>query len=235
MFFPYRDDNPRQRFPLVTVCLMVANVLIQVYQATMSPERAGVFLRQTGAIPWEISHLTDLVRWPDHPVALLPIPLTLISSMFVHGGWLHLVSNLWYLWIFGDNVEDSMGHLRFVLFYLLAGLAAALLQILVDPGSTVPTVGASGAIAGVLGAYLLLFPRARIQCLIFVFILITTVEVRAYLVLGFWFVIQVARGFTEGSVTTVAWFAHIGGFVAGLILIKLFVRQRPSAPWREEA
>ena len=127
-----------------------------------------------------------------------------------------------------------MGHLRFVLFYLLAGLAASLLQVLVGPGSTVPTVGASGAIAGVLGAYLLLYPRARIQCLIFVFILITTVEVPAFGVLGFWFVIQLLRGFTEGSVSGVAWFAHIGGFVAGLALIKLFVRQRTGGSWREE-
>ena len=234
MFFPYRDDIPRERFPLVTVGLMVVNVLVQIYQATMSPERVGVFLRQTGAIPCEISHLTDLVRWPDQPAALLPIPLTLLSAMFVHGGWLHLISNLWYLWLFGDNVEDSMGHLRFVLFYLLAGLAASLLQVLVGPGSTVPTVGASGAIAGVLGAYLLLYPRARIQCLIFVFILITTVEVPAFGVLGFWFVIQLLRGFTEGSVSGVAWFAHIGGFVAGLALIKLFVRQRTGGSWREE-
>ncbi len=226
MFFPYRDVNPRERFPLVTVALMVINVAVQIYQATMSPERAGVFLRQTGAIPWEISHLTDLVRWPDHPAALLPIPLTLLTSMFVHGGWLHLVSNLWYLWIFGDNVEDSMGHLRFVLFYLLAGVAAALLQIAVEPGSTVPTVGASGAIAGVLGGYMLLYPRARIQCLIFLLIIITTVEVPAYLVLGFWFVIQLLRGFSGGAPGGVAWFAHIGGFVAGLLLIKIFVRPR---------
>ena len=235
MFFPYRDVNPRECFPLVTVGLMLVNVAVQIYQATMSPERAGVFLRQTGAIPWEISHLTDLVRWPDHPAALLPIPLTLLTSMFVHGGWLHLISNLWYLWIFGDNVEDSMGHLRLVLFYLLAGVAAALLQIAVDPGSTVPTVGASGAIAGVLGGYMLLFPRARIQCLIFLFIIITTVEVPAFLVLGFWFIIQLLRGFSEGAPGGVAWFAHIGGFVAGLLLIKLFVRppadRSPGGEW----
>ncbi len=226
MLFPYRDDNPRHGVPWVTLALLVANTLVQIYLATMSAERAAIFMRMAGVIPWEIAHLTDLVRWPDHPAALLPIPLTLVSAMFVHGGWLHLVSNMWYLWIFGDNVEDSMGPVRFVLFYLLSGLAAALLQVVADPSGTVPMVGASGAIAGVLGGYMLLYPRARVRCLLFVFILVTFIDLPAFLVLGFWFVLQLVRGFTEGALSSVAWWAHIGGFVAGFALIKLFAKRR---------
>jgi membrane associated rhomboid family serine protease len=226
MFIPIRDDNPRETFPVVTVALIVVNTLVHLYQATMSPERAAVFLRAAGAIPLEITTLTDIVRFPEHPAALVPIPLTLVTAMFVHGDWLHLVSNMWYLWLFGDNIEDSMGHLRFVVFYLLSGLAAGLLQVAVDAGSPVPMVGASGAIAGILGGYALEFPRARVHCLLFIVIIIQLIEVPAFVVLGLWFVLQLVRGFAADSMSSVAWFAHIGGFVAGLALIKLFVRRR---------
>jgi membrane associated rhomboid family serine protease len=227
VLFPLRDDNPRQTFPLVTIGLIVVNVLVQIYQATMSPERAALFVRAAGAIPLEITTLTDIVRFPDHPTAIVPIPLTLFTAMFVHGGWVHLLSNMWYLWLFGDNVEDSMGHLRFVLFYLLVGLVAGMLQVVVDMRSQIPMVGASGAIAGILGAYALQFPHARVRCLVFIIFIITFIKVPAYFVLGFWFLIQLAQGISAGSLAGVAWFAHIGGFVAGLLLIKLFVHARP--------
>lgn len=195
----------------------------------MSPERAQLFLAAAGAIPLEITNLTDIVRIPDQPEALLPIPLTILSSMFVHGGWVHLISNMWYLWLFGDNVEDSMGHFRFLLFYLLCGLLAAALQIVVDPRSIVPMVGASGAIAGILGAYLFKFPRARVRCLLFVFIFIQFIEVPAFVILGFWFIVQLLNGLAApGATGQVAWFAHIGGFVAGLGLIYFFARREQT-------
>jgi membrane associated rhomboid family serine protease len=226
VIFPYRDDNPRESFPMVTVAIIAVNVLVQLYQLTMSPERAVLFLRSAGAIPFEIVTLTDIVRFPDHPRALLPIPLTLLSSLFVHGGWVHLVGNMWYLWIFGDNIEDSTGHLRYLLFYLLVGLVAAMAQVLMDPSSTIPMVGASGAIAGVLGAYALLYPRSRIHCIVPIIVIFWIVRIPALVVLGFWFVLQLLRGLESGPASGVAWFAHIGGFIAGLLLIKLFVSRR---------
>lgn len=226
MLFPLRDDNPRESFPIVTVALIAVNVLVQIYQAMMSPELAQRFVRAAGAIPFEITSLTDIVRYPDHPPAIVPIPLTLLTAMFVHGGWIHLLSNMWYLWLFGDNIEDSMGHLRFILFYLLVGLAAGLLHTFVNPTSVLPMVGASGAIAGVLGAYLLQFPRANVRCLLFIVVFVTFIHVPAFIVLGFWFVIQLIQALT-GHASSVAWFAHIGGFVAGLLLIKLFVHAPP--------
>jgi membrane associated rhomboid family serine protease len=231
VFIPIRDDNPRESFPVVTVALIAINTLVHIYQATMGPERAEIFIKATGVIPLEITTLTDIVRWPDQPEALLPIPLTLVTSIFVHGDWLHLISNMWYLWLFGDNVEDSMGHVRYVVFYLLCGLAAAGAQIAVGPNSIIPMVGASGAIAGVLGGYALQYPRARVHCLLFIVIIIQIVVIPAFVVLGLWFVLQLVRGFAAESISSVAWFAHIGGFLAGLALIKLFARSRgPGDP-----
>jgi membrane associated rhomboid family serine protease len=229
VFFPLRDDNPREGFPVVTVGLIAVNVLVHIYQAMMSPELAQRFVSAAGAIPLEITTLTDIVRYPDHPPSIVPIPLTLLTSMFVHGGWIHLLSNMWYLWLFGDNIEESMGHLRFVLFYLVVGLAAAVLHAAVYSKSAVPMVGASGAIAGILGAYLLQFPRANVRCLLFIVVIVTFINVPAFIVLGFWFVIQLIQALT-GHGSNVAWFAHIGGFVAGLLLIKLFVRSRSEPP-----
>jgi membrane associated rhomboid family serine protease len=139
---------------------------------------------------------------------------------------------MWFLWLFGDNVEDKTGHLYFTLFYLLSGIAAALLQVALNSTSTVPMVGASGAIAGVLGAYMLQFPRARIHCLFFLVIFIQFVEIPAFIVLGSWFLIQLVRGLTVDGVSAVAWFAHIGGFVAGMAMIKLFIRHPPSTTQR---
>lgn len=226
MLFPLRDDNPRQTFPLVTIGIIIVNTLVFFYQLTMSPERGALFIRAAGVIPLEITTLTDIVRFPDQPRNIVPVPLTIFTSMFVHGGWLHLISNMWYLWIFGDNIEDSMGHFRFILFYLIAGLFAALAQIFIHPTSLVPMVGASGAIAGILGAYLIQYPRARVRCLLFIFIFFTFVDIPAFAVLGFWFIVQLLRGMTVESMADVAWFAHIGGFLAGVLLIKFFIHRR---------
>ena len=145
--------------------------------------------------------------------------------MFLHGGFLHLIGNMLYLWIFGNNIEDTLGHFRFLIFYLLVGLSAALIQVLSDPQSTTPMIGASGAVAGILGAYLLLFPQARILTLMFIFIFIRMIRIPALIVLGFWFLVQLLS-ITSGYETGVAFFAHIGGFVAGLILVKVFQPQK---------
>jgi membrane associated rhomboid family serine protease len=174
------------------------------------------FIFKWGAIPYQIHHGEVLREFPE-----IPLPLTIFSSMFLHGGFLHLFGNMLYLWIFGNNIEDTLGHLRFLLFYLVCGLVAGLAQVFSNPESTVPMIGASGAVAGVLGAYLLLFPGARILTLFFIFIFIKFVRLPALVVLGFWFFIQLL-GVWGGSISNVAFFAHVGGFIAGLILVKIF-------------
>ncbi len=183
-------------------------------------ERA--FVAKYGLVPREL-----LVSLRYHQELLPYNVLTLLTSMFLHGGIFHLVGNLLYLWIFGNNIEDSMGHARFILFYALSGVAAGLCQFVYEPSSELPMVGASGAVSGVLGAYLLLFPYARIKTLIFIFIFITTVDLPAIVLLTIWFFMQILFSHTQG----VAWFAHIGGFLFGLLTIKLFtLGKRRAAP-----
>ncbi|MFQ6092729.1 MAG: rhomboid family intramembrane serine protease [bacterium] len=223
---PFKDDNPTERYPVVTVGLIVLNVLVYLYQLSLGGQGQEEFFKRMGAIPYEISRMVDI-----GPAALIPIPLTVISAMFMHGGLMHLGGNMLYLWIFGDNVEDAMGRVRFLLFYLICGVAASGLHIVVDPSSRIPMVGASGAIAGVLGAYLLLYPQARVYTLLFLFFFIQVVRLPALYVLGFWFLLQVLYGLPSlggASSGGVAWFAHIGGFAAGMILIKGFARPRPA-------
>ena len=220
---PLRDNVPTRTFPIITVTLLVVNTLVFVYAAFMPVGEEAAFVTRYGLVPREL--LVSL----RHRQELLPYNLlTLLTSMFLHGGVFHLGGNMLYLWIFGNNIEDSMGHARFVLFYALSGVAAALCQFVYDPASELPMVGASGAVSGVLGAYLLLFPYARIKTLIFIFIFITTVELPAIVLLTIWFFMQVLFSHTQG----VAWFAHIGGFLFGLITIRLFTlgkaRARPA-------
>lgn len=214
---PLKDDNPISRFPLVTVVLLAANILIYSYQLTLPSLQLEALLFRYGAIPYNLTHplAKDLLY-----VTGLPPILTIFSSMFLHGGFLHLASNMLYLWIFGDNVEDYLGRLRFFLFYLISGFCAALFHTLADVNATVPVIGASGAIAGVLGAYLILFPRANVSTLFLFIIIIRIIQVPAVLILGLWFLIQVLNAGSGGG--SVAWFAHIGGFLAGMILIKVF-------------
>ncbi|MBI4496148.1 MAG: rhomboid family intramembrane serine protease [Deltaproteobacteria bacterium] len=213
---PLKDDNPTDSLPLVTLGIILANGAVFFHQITLDFPLSQRFLFQWAAVPYQITHGEIL-----HVPPIIPLPLTLFSSMFLHGGFLHLLGNMLYLWIFGNNIEDRLGHFRFLLFYLLCGLLAAILQISTDPDSTVPMIGASGAIAGILGGYLLLFPRAQVVTLVFIFIFIRILRLPALLILGFWFLVQV-MSLGGGLTSNVAFFAHIGGFVSGLILIKPF-------------
>ncbi len=226
---PLRDNIPSQRAPIVTIGIIIVNILVFLNQLTLAPRAAGRFVYAYGLIPLEISSGDLLV---SHPV---PVYATVLTSMFVHGGLFHIAGNMLYLWIFGDNVEDRMGRLRFLIFYLLSGLAAAAAQILSNPVSRVPMIGASGAISGVLGAYLLLFPHARVVTLIFFGWFIRLVEIPVLFVLGFWIVVQVLSGvFTPADEAGgVAWFAHIGGFVAGLLMVIPLKRRSEQFDRRE--
>ncbi len=229
--FPYRDDNPTLGTPVVTVALIGLNVA------------AWLLVQGMGAEPYLSKSVCELGLIPGEFLGRIPpgysIPIsestacvvegdrawyTPVTSMFLHGGWFHLIGNMWFLWLFGNNVEDSMGHLRYLGFYLLSGVAAAAAQTLVTPGSALPMVGASGAISGVMGAYIVLYPRVRVHMLIVLFVFITRIVVPAYLMLGYWFLLQVLGGLpTLGDERGgVAFWAHAGGFIAGAILILLF-------------
>jgi len=216
--FPIHDDNPTRITPYVTYMLLLACVLAFFWQISLG-DAAQQAVYSFGVIP------SVLFASKNLPVELevLPAWLTIFSSMFLHGGWMHLIGNMLYLWVFGNNVEDAMGHKRFIVFYLVCGLLAALTQAVLNPDSEIPMIGASGAISGVLGAYLLLHPHARILVVIPIFILIYTPWIAAYWVLGFWFVLQLFNSLTSASeMGGVAYGAHIGGFVAGMLLIPFF-------------
>lgn len=216
---PLHDDNPTSITPVITVAFMVACVLVFLWQIGQGPGAQEQVVYALGFIPALLfghAHIDPAVAWVAPSV-------TLLTSMFMHGGWLHLLGNMLYLWIFGNNVEDAMGHGRFVLFYLLCGLAAAMAQALPDPTSTIPMVGASGAISGVLGAYFLLYPRARVLVLIPLGVFTQLVRLPAIWVLGLWFGMQLLSGAANiGSRGGVAFSAHIGGFLAGVALIPVF-------------
>jgi membrane associated rhomboid family serine protease len=233
---PYKDENPAELTPLVTVGVIVVNVLawVLVQGAGGNDEALAASVCQLGLIPGEL--LRTVPPGTAVPIgagmhcvlSAAPHWSTVLTSMFMHGGWIHLLGNMWFLWIFGNNIEDSMGHARFAVFYLVGGVIAALTQVLVDPHSAVPMVGASGAISGVMGAYVLLFPRVRVHTLVWLGFFVTTVTLPAYLMLGYWFVYQLLLG-TVGVLAQVeggtAFWAHIGGFLAGMALIKLFATQ----------
>jgi membrane associated rhomboid family serine protease len=216
--FPIHDDNPTRITPYVTYALLSACVLIFFWQVSLG-DAAQQAVYSFGVIPSVLFASRSL------PVELeiLPAWMTIFSSMFLHGGWMHLIGNMLYLWVFGNNVEDAMGHKRFILFYLSCGLLAALTQAVLNPDSEIPMIGASGAISGVLGAYVLLHPHARILVIIPIGILIYTPWIAAYWVLGFWFVLQLINSLVSASDTGgVAYGAHLGGFVAGMLLIPFF-------------
>jgi len=225
MFIPLRDDNPTSRFPLVTVALIAVNTAVFLFQAA-TPHGLELAALRFGAVPFAITHFRSL----PEPAAFPPL-LTLATSLFLHGSLFHLLGNMLYLWIFGNNIEDRLGPVRFALFYFACGVAASLTHVLFAPGSRVPMIGASGAIAGVLGAYALLFPRARVRTLIFLIFYIGVVSIPAGLVLGLWFLLQVLNVGMGGGV---AWFAHIGGFLAGLLFIALALGREIRRPaWRK--
>jgi membrane associated rhomboid family serine protease len=218
--FPIYDDVPSKRFPLITVALIVLNTIVYIYEVLLG-EKFIEFIYSRGLLPFEITHHIDV--FPSGPS---PIYLTIFTSMFMHGSIVHLLGNMLFLWIFGNNVEDYLGRKNFVIFYLLSGVAAAFLQIFLNPDSKVPMVGASGAIAGILGAYLLLYPHAKVTTVIIFGFFIRIIRIPAVVVLSFWIIYQFLYGISSLAVRTgeggVAWFAHIGGFITGIILIKLF-------------
>lgn len=217
---PIRDVIPSQTTPLVNVGLIILNVVVFLLSPPTSGAAFEAFVRTWGVVPADFA-------W-----------LSVVTSMFVHGGWLHLLSNVLFLWIFGDNVEDRMGHVRYLVFYLLCGLVAVGAQVLSGPGSGIPMVGASGAIAGVLGAYIVLYPRSRVLTLVPLFIFVTFIEIPAGILLGLWFAMQVLSGVGSMMVVEpqdmggVAVWAHAGGFIAGVLLVFLFQRpERRQASW----
>jgi len=213
MFIPLKDENPVSRFPYVTIFFIVLNIVIFFYQI-LSPQGLAHFVYKMGAIPYEITHFRTVPFFPR-----ISPPLTLVTSMFLHGSFLHLFGNMLYLWIFGNNIEDFLGSFRFVLFYLVSGLGASLIHIVFNPGSQVPMIGASGAVAGILGAYLILYPGARILTLVFIWIL----PIPAAFILGLWFFGQVLNIGIGGGV---AWWAHIGGFLIGIALIRFYIKRK---------
>ncbi len=227
---PIRDDTPRTTTPYVTYFLVGLNLLIFLFEVVLDPRSRTAFIFTFGAVP---ARFLSLIR--PHPLAAM-VPI--FTSMFLHASWLHVIFNMWGLWIFGDNIEDYLGHVRYLLFYFLSGLAASALHIFFNAGSQVPSVGASGAIAGVMGAYFLLYPSARVLTLIPFFFLYFT-WLPAWLVLGYWFVVQFLSGaataitYSHQTGGGVAVWAHVGGFVAGLALIKLFPARAPRYRYTE--
>lgn len=217
--FPISDDNPRINTPYVTWSIIGACVLVFFWQFSLGANGGQLAIYQLGMIPARLFGTAAL----DPELTTVPAWGTVFTSMFMHGGWLHLGFNMLFLWIFGDNVEDSMGHVRYLIFYFVCGIAAALAQAFVTPGSAIPMVGASGAISGVLGAYVLLHPRATVRTVIFLGVFVTMVHLPALIVLGLWFLMQLASAaFSNSGEAGVAFWAHVGGFVAGMALVPLF-------------
>ena len=213
---PLRDVIPSRTTPYITVTIIILNAIAWLFEVTMPPDLLPSFLQIYGVVP---AHF---------------FPPTLVTSMFLHGGWMHVIGNMWYLWIFGDNVEDRVGHGRFIVFYLLCGIAAAIGQIAMDPTSTLPTIGASGAIAGVMGGYFVLYPQSRVLTLVPLIIIWEVIELPAILFLGVWFVMQL---FSAGAIAVtantsgggVAFAAHVAGFLTGVLGV--FVFRKPRAVW----
>ncbi|GAB4487314.1 MAG: rhomboid family intramembrane serine protease [Thermodesulfovibrionales bacterium] len=217
---PFKDDNPTRTIPVVTIAFIALNIFVFIVQL-MSDAEQGRLAYTFGAIPSSM--------FGSGPAQPVPPYITVFSSMFMHGGLFHIGGNMLYLWIFGNNVEDALGHLSFIVFYLFCGIAAALSHALLNPSSTVPMIGASGAISGVLGAYLVLFPHARVHTLVFLGFFVQVIRVPALIVIGFWAIIQVLNGLIAQGMAGqggVAWFAHVGGFVAGLVTIRLWPKRR---------
>lgn len=227
---PIRDDNPTLRTPVVTIALIVINAAVWFWvQGAGSGEMMAKSICTLGIIPGELTGLAAgkaVALGPEMQCIVEENPawFTLVTAMFMHGGWFHLIGNMWFLWIFGNNVEDAMGRLRFVAFYLLTGIAAAATHIAIAPDSAVPMVGASGAIGGVMGAYVILYPRVAVHLFVFFGFFVTTIAVPAFVMLGYWFLLQLLGGLPGlgGGESGVAFWAHVGGFAAGLVLVFVF-------------
>jgi membrane associated rhomboid family serine protease len=230
--FPYRDENETFRTPVVTFALIAANVAAWLLvQGAGFGEALAASVCNLGLIPAELTlqaRMGDGFRMGEDIVCLVDpgrAPEHVFTSMFLHGSWAHILGNMWFLWLFGNNVEDSMGRGRFVAFYLLCGVGAALAQVITDPASIVPMVGASGAISGVMGAYVVLYPRVRVFTLVVLGFFVTSLALPAWVMLGYWMVLQLVGGLGATGEGGVAFWAHIGGFVAGVALIKAFARK----------
>ncbi len=229
---PLRDSTRSETFPYVTVALIVINSMVWLYEVSLGPY-AEQFVNEYGLIPLRF------VTYSQHPggfVANALVPL--FSSIFMHAGWMHIIGNMWFLWIFGDNIEDRLGHLGYVIFYLVCGMSASLIHVLFHPTSTLPMIGASGAISAVLGAYLISFPHARVFTLLIIFVLIRFVEIPAFVFLIIWFLFQFVAG-TAGAgaqqeIGGVAYWAHMGGFVVGIALVWLFPKRKGLRPPRHD-
>jgi membrane associated rhomboid family serine protease len=217
--FPISDDNPRRETPIVTWSIIGICILVYLWQASLGDERGQIAVYEYGMIPARVFGEAELR--PE--LTAIPAWSTMLTSMFMHGGIMHLALNMLFLWIFGDNVEDSMGQVRYLAFYIACGAAAAMAQALTNLGSTIPMIGASGAISGVLGAYVLLHPRATVRVLLIIGLFVTIVHVPAMIVLGLWFLTQIASAaITPTDSGGVAFWAHVGGFVAGMALVPFF-------------
>jgi len=229
MFFPIKDYNPTKKVPAITIILIVLNILIFVYQSYIGEGGLPRFVNHYSMVPYEVTHLQnvkvlvdrDMFGNPQFQQRELPPLISIISSMFMHGSIMHLLGNMLFLWIFGNNIEDYLGKTLFVFFYMISGIAAALLHILFNLNSLVPVIGASGAVSGVMGAYLILYPKAKVKTLVFIFILVTFIDIPAGMFLAVWFIFQ----FFYSSSGGIAWLAHVGGFIAGASMI-YFVRKR---------
>jgi len=233
--FPYRDENQTQRTPIINYLLIALNVIVWLFvEGAGSPMALARAVCDLGLIPGELTGaLPPGTRFPmGDGLVCLTDPGRQIShiftSMFLHGSWMHLIGNMWFLWVFGDNIEDSMGRVRYAIFYLVCGVAAAMTQVLLNPSSVIPMVGASGAISGVMGAYLVLYPRVRVYALLILGFFFTSIALPAWTMLVYWAAIQLVSGvfglFASESTGGVAFWAHVGGFLAGVVLIKLFAR-----------
>jgi membrane associated rhomboid family serine protease len=237
--FPFSDsDLKREKFPYVNYALIGLCAAVFAYEVIIGATEQTLFFYKFGIIPQELAHGADFSQlrtvYGNYDISS-PIPnwATIFTSMFIHGDWMHFLFNMLFLWVFGDNIEDRFGHFRYLLFYLAAGVAAAWLQIAVDTSSTVPTIGASGAIAGVLGAYLLLFPFSRVSTAV-VFFFIMVVKIPAYILLGLWFALQFFSGVGSLGIEGqggVAYWAHIGGFLAGMVVVILYKRAKGESIW----
>ena len=228
---PLTDDTPRYSTPLINYFLIAANVAVFLFEISLDRRAQTGFIEVFGLVPARLAMSLNLalphVHGASHAISPAMACLPVLTSMFLHGGWWHLIMNMWFLWIFGRNLEDALGHFPYLVFYLTCGFAAAMVQTFSDLGSQIPTVGASGAIAGVMGGYFILYPRARVLMLV-PFLFIFFLWLPAWVVLGYWFVLQILSGVGTALVTAergsggVAFWAHIGGFVAGILLVKLF-------------
>lgn len=242
MIFPIRDENPQLKIPVVTYCLIALNILAWLVLQGFGTEPAlSKSVCAFGLIPADLSGLNIQNTVGMCNIDGEPNWITSVTSMFMHGSWMHIFGNMWFLWIFGNNVEDAMGSLRFAVFYLLTGLIAAGAQIFADAGSVIPMVGASGAIGGVMGAYIVLYPRVHVHMLLFLLVYVRTFAIPAIAMLGYWFLIQLIGGISsigskEGGV---AFWAHIGGFAAGMVLVFVFknaqlLQHHPYRGWHQK-